>query len=628
MSPYALLAALPADTPAVRALPLLLENLARATGAPRVQLWQAHEGGFSPYLSWPAESPGPGEGALGPQPPDLSALESLTGVLAAGPVRDDAVLHGALTLHSPDPEQPQPDPDTRSRLRDTANCVLRVWRLAEVRAALAAQDEYTERLAGELAASRQRLAGVRDLERRRVAAEIITMSTDRLGRLHRRVDELAADPSPGPGSAARLEDLLDELIEDFRVMVRGIYPIVLKTRGPRAALAEVAAGLPRPVLIDGGVPARVDAELGAALYHLVAAALQTLARTEDGDDGAGTEPLTVRLSHGEGRLAAVVSGRSPVSASALRAALSVDADRLSALSGSIETSTDGAVVTLRAALPDRLEPAARPDPGRPENLHARVRAIVVRLAARAEPGPQAQAAGHLLERLDGPVRVGLHDLPRPSAELDELARRLPELSLLSGSAPDEVDVVLRPAGESSADEQALVVELAGAGTLVRAAGWRELPGLLRTEVVARADLLRARSGLAEMVRLLHELPRTGPDAVRLDYELELLRAGAHELAELEAIALLRTGGLGLTRVQVRTAERLLGDQGPAPHERLGLPATSSAAVLRRAASEQLGPWRRLAANAAGRQQRAACDTVVRACESLLTRTTTPTTATG
>jgi hypothetical protein len=630
-SAYSTLATLAPDLPAGVVQTELLRALVTATNADRARLWRGSRGRFSAELAWPPEA------RVVPDVADLAELNGvelngveLNGVeldgvaLDGGPAVATARIHdgmlerGAVTITVRGARAIPAE--ARQWLQDTANCVLVVWRLDELRTGLEQQLRHTDRLAGELADSPRRLSTVRELERRRVATEIITLSTGRLAELRRQVDDLGLDlesgKPPDDSAAERLRNLLDELIEDFRVMVRGIHPLVLQSRGPRAALAEVAAGLSRPARISGTVPARVDQELGAALYHLTAAALQTLARSERDD------PLEVHLSHAAGLLEVLVTGRARISTAALRAALTVDTDRLTAIGGGVEVRVDDDEVTLRAWVPDRLEPAAIAPRGAQAGLPSRVRAVALGLAARYGQEPGAASARALVSRLDGPIRLGVHgfsdsfpDSAQRSAWLAALGRRLPDLVL----APmDEPDVVLQPAVERP--DQRVDVVLPGSGVLIRSAPWSELPDLLATEVLARADLLRSRSVLTALIELLRGAPPIELTVGRLGYDLEELQAGAFELAELEALAELRTGSLDLSRSQVRIAERLLGCSGNAPHERLGLPASTSPAELYRATAEQMQPWRRLAETAtAGRRQRDACGVIVRSCEAMLTR---------
>ncbi len=69
--------------------------------------------------------------------------------------------------------------------------------------------------------------------------------------------------------------------------MRGVYPAMLPDRGPRAALEELAAMLPRPVRFRGDLGPRVGWQVESGLYHAVAAVLNVLAGRKAG------EPVTV-----------------------------------------------------------------------------------------------------------------------------------------------------------------------------------------------------------------------------------------------------------------------------------------------------------------------------------------------
>ena len=94
-------------------------------------------------------------------------------------------------------------------------------------------------------------------------------------------------------------------------------------------------------------------------------------------------------------------------------------------------------------------------------------------------------------------------------------------------------------GPARADTRA---ELAGA--LVRHSGLGELQELIGSRFLSRADALRARSVLAGLDALMQATP-PADDEHRLHYQLERVRAGAHELRELELLGVLRSGELHL-----------------------------------------------------------------------------------
>lgn len=629
-SAYAVLTELFVEFPTPRILHELSRLLAASTDAAIVRVWRARAGSIlSAELSWPTEAE---------NVPDVvaSKVDSLSGTDASVLILDGARLLGAVTLTS-SPGHVITDDDRRG-LRETADCVLLLWRRDDLNTTVHQQNRHTSQLADELAESGRRLTRVRELERRRVATEMITLSTSRFVQLHeqvRQIDALLAAGLPPGASLARFRELLNDLIEDFRVMVRGIHSQVLQTRGPRAALTEVVAGLSRPARITGTVPARVDPELAASLYHLAAAALQVLSDGDRWDRPAQPrDQLEVHLSHVLGQLGVLITGGTRISAAGLRAALTVDKDRLAALGGGLRIEVEDAVLRLRAWLPDRLEPAALAPTPAPSSLPVGVRGLALALAASYGDSPGSSLAWDLVTRMDGPVRLGVQGLGLQDGQslegqngwLTELSRRLPDVVLVpypsgddnqhSQSDLDMPDAVLRPAQDRPREGADLL--LLGAGILVRSAPWAELPELLLTELVARTDLLRARSALAALIVLLRDIPLNDSAGRHFRYELEELSSGAHQLAELEVIAKLRTGALNLGRSQVRNAERLLGCAGTSPHERLGLPGSTEPTELINAASEQLDRWRRLAEGVAvGRQHRQACSVIVQSCEGLL-----------
>jgi hypothetical protein len=636
-SAYAVLAEHLGVQPTPRILHELTRRLAVRTETV-VRIWRVRPAGLRIELSWPPQS----DDGL-PDVPDVIELDALPGLISTVLVQDDVRTRGAVTLQS------DPDRTLRARERqevvETANCILLLWRHDDLQASVQQQIRHTIRLDGELAVSDRRLTTVRDLERRRVAVEILTLSTARFAELHRGVRLLDATVSAGqlpePDETTRLRDLLDELIEDFQVMVRGVYSQVLQDHGLRAALAEVVAQLPRSTQLTGTIRDRLDPELAATLYYLSTAALSVLSAQDwsgrSDPPSAPPEPsaspetpalLEVHLSHVDSQLRVLVTGRSSISVAGLKAALTVDTDRIAGLGGDVQIQADDGVIRLRAWLPDQLQPAARATPPAPTSLLVRVRELTLRLAARSGDSHWSEWLWTLITRLDGPVRLGV---PGPAADQTvdrsawwaDLGLRLPDVELVPYPAtadPDDPinlpDAVLQPSPTAPEDRADLL--LLGAGMLVRGGPWTDLPGVLSTELVARADLLRARSVLAALLERHRTYPGDEPGGQRLWYELEEIHSTAYELAELEALAGVRTGELNVTPAQLARAERLLGSAGTTAPERLGRPPASRPDVLAQAAEEQRVVWHRLSeVPAAGWQHRRVCSTIVRTCERLL-----------
>ena len=154
-----------------------------------------------------------------------------------------------------------------------------------------------------------------------------------------------------------------------------------------------------------------------------------------------------------------------------------------------------------------------------------------------------------------------------------------------------------------------------AGALVRHSGLGELQELIGSRFLSRADALRARSVLAGLDALMRAMPPTGRH--RLHYQLERVRAGAHELRELELLGVLRSGELHLPDEQRCRAERLLGADGDDPRTRLGLGAEAPVEQVRSAAAGEAARWRQIAAHPVSSARiRDAAQALVWTCERL------------
>ena len=235
-------------------------------------------------------------------------------------------------------------------------------------AELADRVRRADDLATELQASRQRLARAREVERRRLVMELGQATTDRLAGLRNAVstarndlDEPDADPAAAQQALLRARTGLDELLDRFRVIARGVYPAVLRDQGPTAALDEVAADLPRSIRMTGDLDGRLDWEIESGIYYVAAAAIGVLAGRP-----ADTE-LLVHFDRADGRVRVHISDPTPDGTAAqLRSALADEAERLAALGGDLELTgptAPGAPLMLRARLPDRLEPVVESSVG-------------------------------------------------------------------------------------------------------------------------------------------------------------------------------------------------------------------------------------------------------------------------
>jgi len=176
----------------------------------------------------------------------------------------------------------------------------------------------------------------------------------------------------------------------------------------------------------------------------------------------------------------------------------------------------------------------------------------------------------------------------------------------------------------------LSTKLIGAGTdtaaalaaeLVRHSGLHELQDALHNQFTQRRDVLKVRSGLLALDRVLRADPRPGSEW--LSGEVERIVTGAHEFVELRLLSALWSGTATLPNPLLREAERLLGGVGAGPAARLGLPAGTDPNELREAALEALLRWQSQAENPmSARTTTSACRVVVRTCEGMVASLTT------
>jgi signal transduction histidine kinase len=351
-TPYSVLAQTTARVSAgalEQALPGLAQVLAEGTGAQRAVLWLVVEGRLVEAAAYP---PG-GTPAVAE---NLAVLLARPDTGHVVPVLDGVELRAALAIDKSDTPITPADHRLMQDVADGAGLLLRsVQRGAELRERVHRADE----LAAELRESRRRLTRAREVERRRLIGELSYATTGRLATLRSALGAAADDldaagerPDDALEALDRARTALDELLERFRVIARGVYPAVLRDQGPVAALDEVVTDLPRPVQLSADTGERLAWEVESGIYYVTAAAVTLLAGRP-----AETE-LHVLLEHRDARLVVRIDDPGPGSASAaaLRAELTGDIERFAALGGAVEVTEYAAGVTVVAWLPDRLEP--------------------------------------------------------------------------------------------------------------------------------------------------------------------------------------------------------------------------------------------------------------------------------
>jgi hypothetical protein len=346
-----------------QALPGLARGLAEGTGARRAELWVAVEDRLVSAACHP------------PSEVDQPRTVENLGVLLARPetnhvvpVLDGASLRAVLVIEKPGRAV---TPADQGLMHDVANGAGMLLRGVALNAELTGRVHRAAELADELQASRRRLAEAREVERRRLISELNNATTARLARLQAdlddagdALDEIVAGSGPDDTITAayevahraigRAREGLDELLERFRVIARGVYPAVLRDQGPYAALDELATDMPRPVLLAGGLPDRLSWELESGIYYIAASVMQRLASLP------AAQPVRVHLAHADGRLSVRVDDPSPtVSVPVLGDELTRDAERLAALGGEVTIREDAGALVLWAWLPDHLAPSVQ-----------------------------------------------------------------------------------------------------------------------------------------------------------------------------------------------------------------------------------------------------------------------------
>lgn len=673
--PYLALADVGADAVTARAVHSVLESVGPRLGARYLAVWtgQRRRGRLRPLAVWPARTPEP------------VVLERVVPI-GSGQQAQLAVVFGA---------DGRPG-DADALLDHTSRCVALLLRAPRLEADI---DEVAGRiraLEAEMRTARAGMPAAQERERRSVMTEILGISTPRLSAVRTAVarceEKLAAgDTAAAVTTVGEMSRLVMELAELFRGVVAGAHSPVLRQRGLRPALVELASGLSRRVIVADEDPRRpISAEVSVAAYHLTAIVLRECA-------GSGTRPVRAELSHTEDEL--VVTVRAEVTAQdRLRALVGVASGHASALGGMLGVEFRGSEALVRLSLPHDLRPSTsdRRPPGRErppeERLLAGIdgllsRALLARAGTSAEPGLRAIA-----ERVRGPVRLGLlttdlelgaalagtllgaHPLmvpdganivsfvdgpgtgipeirppdfepatrawPGPDAirfrvTLDNAMARRMTVTLFRTEPDLPVAGLARRAGTvTEADAVLVVVPRADAPSLsppakplpdlvpclgvVAVDGERSHDGAAVTEegravqlgssvptrVLAWSDVLRLRSALHHAAAALRDAPE-------LLAEVERLAAATHELRELDALIAVHRGLHTMPSSLRREAVRLLGGQGRAVTERLGIEDDASRQQVEAAAEEALARWW-----ARGREGTLA-DTVVRTCEGIL-----------
>jgi signal transduction histidine kinase len=212
------------------------------------------------------------------------------------------------------------------------------------------QAELRARLV-DLQASRARLVGATDAERRRIERDLHDGTQQRLVSIAMSLGLLESKLS-GREEAARpllreTREALSVALEELRELTHGINPPLLVERGLAAALDELCRRAALPIHVRLQLDGRLPDQVESAAYFVASEALTNAAKHSHASEvrvaaSAGAGTLTVEVCD-DG-----IGGAGPAGGSGLRGL----ADRVEALGGRFTVSSPpGRGTTLRAEIP-------------------------------------------------------------------------------------------------------------------------------------------------------------------------------------------------------------------------------------------------------------------------------------
>jgi signal transduction histidine kinase len=153
-----------------------------------------------------------------------------------------------------------------------------------------------ERLLAELtevSASRARLAGVFEAERRRIERDLHDGAQQKLVSLTMQLGLARLDMpagSPAAKSVAAAHEQAKQLMAELRELIHGIQPQILTDLGLPAALGELADQAPVPVTVEAELDGRLPPQVENTAYFVAAEALTNVAK----HSGATSARVTAR----------------------------------------------------------------------------------------------------------------------------------------------------------------------------------------------------------------------------------------------------------------------------------------------------------------------------------------------
>ena len=236
-------------------LPTIAAAAGEAVHARRAVVRLEGEGGAGLAAAWPDEPSHPTQGDVSP-----------VGAVVV-PIQDSSGLLGSMMLTLPPGRDIRPL--ERRLLSDIAEQAALALRNVRLELELAERVRQLDRHTRELAASRNRIMGAVDTERRRLESSIAGRVLPTMVRLRAEVARAATDGA----QADRIEEcvvLATEAVESLRELTRGIYPTNLTRSGLGSALQSRAAAMRRAdaVRIDpAAATARFAERVEAAAYY-------------------------------------------------------------------------------------------------------------------------------------------------------------------------------------------------------------------------------------------------------------------------------------------------------------------------------------------------------------------------
>lgn len=294
------------------------------TGADRAAVWSGSPGALDPLATWPAEE-------VMTESPALDAEHVFA-------VHDRGEVVGALEVVKP--RGSVLSHQERSLVEDvagSAGAVLGFQRL---------NDSLAQR-AAEVSASRTRLVGAQDEERRRLERDLHESTERLIVSLRKKIEEASELASEHHSDAllsllASLTHETQVALDEVRSLAKGIYPPVLESDGLVAAVSELSAGVPVEVRLRHTGVRRYPIDLEAALYFDISEAVTNAVKH-------AAPPIEIELFERDGELGFTVSDAGPGFDQATTprgSGLENMADRLDAIGGQLDIDSSPGEATV------------------------------------------------------------------------------------------------------------------------------------------------------------------------------------------------------------------------------------------------------------------------------------------